>query len=32
MTDAPPFSENPVAELVSLLDIERIEMNLFRGR
>ena len=27
----PPSNENPVADLVSLLDIERIEMNLFRG-
>jgi acyl-CoA thioesterase-2 len=26
-----PSDENPVADLVSLLDIERIEMNLFRG-
>jgi acyl-CoA thioesterase II len=27
----PPSAENPVADLVSLLDIERIEVNLFRG-
>ena len=30
MTDA-PFSSDPVADLVKLLDIERIEVNLFRG-
>src|SRR5262245_41770143 len=30
MNDASP-SANPVADLVSLLDLERIEVNLFRG-
>jgi len=30
MTDV-PFSSDPVADLVKLLDIERIEVNLFRG-
>ena len=28
---APPFSDDPVADLISLLDLERIEVNLFRG-
>jgi acyl-CoA thioesterase-2 len=28
---APPFGEDPVADLIALLDLERIEMNLFRG-
>lgn len=32
MTEAAPFTADPVAELVSLLDIERIEVNLFRGQ
>ncbi len=32
MTDTPPFSADPVAELISLLDLERIEVNLFRGQ
>ena len=32
MTDATPFTSDPVAELVDLLDIERIEVNLFRGQ
>ena len=32
MTDAAPFSEDPVADLISLLDLERIEVNLFRGQ
>ena len=32
MTDAAPFTSDPVAELVALLDIERIEVNLFRGQ
>lgn len=28
---APPFSDDPVADLINLLDLERIEVNLFRG-
>ncbi len=32
MTDAAPFTSDPVAELIDLLDIERIEVNLFRGQ
>ena len=32
MTDAAPFTSDPVAELIALLDIERIEVNLFRGQ
>ena len=32
MTDAVSPAEDPVADLVSLLDLERIEMNLFRGQ
>jgi acyl-CoA thioesterase-2 len=32
MTDAAPFTSDPVAELIALLDIERIEVNLFRGK
>lgn len=31
MTDAAPFATDPVAELINLLDLERIEVNLFRG-
>jgi acyl-CoA thioesterase len=29
---APPFGDDPVADLISLLDLERIEVNLFRGQ
>ncbi len=32
MTDAAPFATDPVAELIALLDLERIEVNLFRGQ
>jgi acyl-CoA thioesterase-2 len=32
MTDAAPFPEDPVADLIKLLDLERIEVNLFRGQ
>ncbi len=32
MTDAAPFTEDPVADLINLLDLERIEVNLFRGQ
>ena len=31
MTNDSSFAANPVAELISLLDLERIEVNLFRG-
>ena len=32
MTETTPFTSDPVAELIALLDIERIEENLFRGQ
>ena len=32
MTDTPTFAEDPVADLLKLLDVERIEVNLFRGQ
>ena len=32
MTETTPFTSDPVAELIALLDIERIEVNLFRGQ
>ena len=31
MTEPAPFAEDPVADLLKLLDLERIEVNLFRG-
>jgi acyl-CoA thioesterase II len=32
MSDPAPFSSDPVADLLALLDLERIEVNLFRGQ
>ncbi len=32
MSEAVPFATDPVAELIALLDLERIEVNLFRGQ